>query len=291
MDIVTQVVLPLALAFMMFSMGLALVLDDFRRVVLRPKAFVIGALCQMLFLPLIALAVVLGWQAAFGLDPVLAVGFLILAACPGGVTSNLLTHLAKGDTALSISLTATISLASVITLPFIVNFGIDLFLGREAAHLPLGETVAGIFAITTIPVLLGMALRRWASTTALRLEPAARVLATALFVLIVIGAVAAEWDLVRRSFGDVGAAVLTLNLATMALGWTVARAARLDRRAGIAISLETGLQNGTLAIFVAATLLGNEAMIVPAGIYSLVMFFTAGAFVAALIRRPVVAEA
>ncbi|MGP1255282.1 MAG: bile acid:sodium symporter family protein [Kiloniellales bacterium] len=291
MDLVTQVVLPLALAFMMFSMGLALVADDFRRVVARPKAFAVGALCQMLLLPLIALALVLGWQASFGLDPVLAVGFLILAACPGGVTSNLLTHLAKGDTALSISLTAVISLASVVTLPFIVNFGIDLFLGQEAVHLPLAKTVAGIFAITTVPVLVGMALRRWAPATALRLEPPARALATALFVLIVAGAVAAEWDLVRRSFGEVGAAVLTLNLATMALGWSVARAARLDRRAGIAISLETGLQNGTLAIFVAATLLGNDAMIVPAGIYSLVMFFTAGAFVALLLRRPAVAEA
>jgi BASS family bile acid:Na+ symporter len=289
MGAITQVVLPLALAFMMFSMGLALVADDFRRVVVQPKAFAVGAVCQMLILPLIALALVLAWQRVFGLDPVLAVGFMILAACPGGVTSNMLTHLAKGETALSISLTAVISLASVFTIPFVVNLAIDLFLGREAVHLPLGETVAGIFAITTVPVLLGMAVRRWAPALARRAEPPARVVATALFVLIVAGAVVAEWDLLRTHFLDLGAAVLALNLATMTMGWSVARAARLDRRAGIAISLETGLQNGTLAIFVAATLLGSEAMIVPAGVYSLIMFFTAGAFVAALVRRPALA--
>lgn len=288
MGVLTQVVLPLALAFMMFAMGLALVAEDFRRVAVQPKAFAVGAVCQMLLLPLIALALVLGWQASFGLDPLLAVGFLVLAACPGGVTSNLLTHLAKGDTALSISLTAVISLASVVTIPFIVNFAIDLFLGREAVHLPLGETVAGIFAITTVPVLIGMAVRRWAPAVALRAEPPARLVAAGLFVLIVAGAVVAEWDLLQANFADVGAAVLALNLTTMAMGWSVARALRLDRRAGIAISLETGLQNGTLAIFVAATLLGSEAMIVPAGVYSLIMFFTAGAFVAALLRRPAV---
>jgi BASS family bile acid:Na+ symporter len=286
MGALTQIVLPLALAFMMFAMGLALVADDFRRVAVQPKAFAVGAVCQMVFLPAIALALALAWQAAFGLDPVMAVGLMILAACPGGVTSNLLTHLAKGDTALSISLTAVISLASVFTIPFIVNFAIGLFLGQEAVHLPLGQTVAGIFAITTIPVLLGMAVRRWAPASALRAEPPARIVAAGLFVLIVAGAVAAEWDLLTANFADVGAGVLALNLATMAMGWSVARAARLDRRAGIAISLETGLQNGTLAIFVAATLLGSEAMIVPAGVYSLIMFFTAGAFVAALLRRP-----
>lgn len=285
MDAITQIVLPLALAFMMFAMGLSLVVDDFRRVVVQPRGFAVGAVSQMLFLPVVAFAVVLGWQAAFGLDPVLAVGFLILAACPGGVTSNLLTHLAKGDTALSISLTAVISLVSVVTIPLIVNLAIDVFLGQEAVHLPVGRTVAGIFAITTVPVLIGMAVRRWAATVALRVEPACRHVATALFVLVVLGAVASQWALVRDSFAEVGATVLALNVATMAMGWSLARALRLDRRSGIAISLETGLQNGTLAIFVAATLLGNQAMIVPAGVYSLVMFFTAGAFVAAVLRR------
>ena len=131
MDLVTQVVLPLALAFMRFSMGLALVADDFRRVVARPKAFAVGALCQMLLLPLIALALVLGWQASFGLDPVLAVGFLILAACPGGPPSNAFSFIAGGNVALSISMTAVSSLLCVFTVPFIVNFGLGHF-GGEA---------------------------------------------------------------------------------------------------------------------------------------------------------------
>lgn len=291
MGIITQVVLPLAVAYIMFAMGLALVGDDFKRVVLKPRAFAVGVVCQMVLMPLIALGLALFWTEALGLSPVMAVGVMLLAAVPGGITSNMLTYLAKGDTALSISLTAVISIVSVLTIPFIVNFAIDLFLGQEAVHLPLLRTVIGIFAITTVPVLIGMAVNRWAPAIANRLEPLARLSATIVFALIVVVAVVSEWDLLRDNFAEVGGVVLALNLTTMAAGWAIAKAMRLERGARIAISLEMGLQNGTLAVFVAATLLGNEALIVPAGVYALVMFFTSGVLVARIAHRAPAAAA
>lgn len=284
MGLVTDILLPISLAVIMASMGLALVPGDFARVVKAPRAFAVGAVGQILLLPLLAFALALAWLALFDPPPALAMGFVLLAACPGGVTSNLLTHLARGDTALSISLTAVISVSSVATIPMIVGLGLALIMGADAPPLSLGETVAGIFAITTVPVALGMAARHFRPETALRLEPAARKIAAGLFVLIVAGAVAAEWDLLVAHFADIGPPVLILNLAAMAMGALIARAARLARPREIAIALETGLQNGTLAIFVGITLIGDELMIVPAGVYSLIMFATAGAYVAWMVR-------
>lgn len=286
MNVLTDVVLPAALAFIMFSMGLSLSVADFRRVFAEPAAAAVGLAAQMLLLPLLAFAIVAGWRATFGLDAALAVGFLIIAACPGGVTSNLLTHLARGDTALSISLTAVASVASALTLPLIVGASMAFFLGAQAPPLPILDTVAGVFAIVTLPVLAGMAVKAAAPNAAERIEPFSRRAATVLFVAIVAGAVAVEWRLVAGSFADVGPLVLLLNLAAMAMGWAVAQAARLGRDRAIAITLEAGLQNGTLAVLIAATFLGDETMVVPGGVYSLIMFFTAALFVAAAARRP-----
>ncbi len=283
MGLITQLFLPLSLAFIMFAMGLALTLDDFKRVAVQPKAFAVGAVSQIVMLPAVAFLLVSLWPV----DPVLAVGVMILAACPGGVTSNLLTHLARGDTALSISLTAVISLASVLTIPLIVNFALGRFMGESGVELPLARSVIGIFLITTVPVAIGMLVHSKAPAWSARFEPTARRLATVLFVIIVLGAIAAQRENLVEHFGAVGPMMLVLNIVMMFVGWYLAALFRLGEFQGKAISLECGLQNGTMAIFVAATLLGNEPMMMPGAIYGLLMFVTAGAWVGWMARRPV----
>jgi BASS family bile acid:Na+ symporter len=280
-NIVTQVFLPLSLAFIMFSLGLALVVDDFKRLVVQPKAFFIGALGQMVMLPVLGFVLASAWP----MDPALKVGVMILAACPSGATSNLLTHLSKGDTALAVSLTATVSVASVFTMPVIVGFAIAHFMATGTGpEISVIQTIIGVFIVTNVPVALGMAIRHWAPQTALKAERVARHVAAALFVLIVLGAVYSERANIGSYFAQAGLAMLALNVAVMAGAWLLARGSGLDRRQRIAVVIECGLQNGTLAIFVAATLLQNTAMMVPGGIYSLIMFATAGLFLAIVLK-------
>ncbi len=271
-NIVTQVFLPLSLAFIMFSVGLELTINDFKRVVVQPKDFFIGAVSQMLLLPLVAFALLSVWT----IDPALAVGVMIIAACPGGVTSNLMTYLARGDTALSVSLTAVISLLAVVTLPIIVSFSIVHFMDAATApELPVGQTIIGVFLITTVPVIFGMLIKHFASAFATRFEQIARTIASVLFVIIVIGAIASERENIVDYFIQAGPLTLVLNVIMMVLAALLARFAGMRIKQRIAITLECGLQNGTLAIFVAATLIGNKTMMVPGGIYSLLMFATA----------------
>ncbi len=271
-NIVTQVFLPLSLAFIMFSMGLELTVDDFKRVAVQPKDFIVGAISQVVILPLVAFGMLSVWT----IDPVLAVGVMIIAACPGGVTSNLMTYLARGDTALSVSLTAVISLLAVITLPFIVSFSILHFMDASTApELPVGKTIIGVFLITTVPVALGMLVKKFARRFAGKFEPIARNIATILFVVIIIGAVASERENIIDYFIQAGPVTLALNVMMMVIAALLARVAGMGIKQRIAITFECGLQNGTLAIFVAATLIGNKTMMVPGGIYGLLMFATA----------------
>ncbi len=279
MDIVTQVILPLILAFIMFSMGLSLVIDDFKRVLSLPKAFLIGAFLQIFSLPILAFLITKAWVSGGGVDPALAVGMIILAACPGGVTSNLMTHLGKGDTALSISLTAVISVLSVVTIPIIINFGYYSFMGDDHnSPLPILSTILGIFFITTVPVAIGMFIKAKKESFADNFEPLARKMATFFFGLIVGVAVFKKWDLLVENFASVGLVTLALNIATMGFAWFVAKVTGLAERQRIAITLECGLQNGTLAIMIAATFLKNETMMLPGGVYSLLMFATGGLY-------------
>ncbi|NQV98898.1 MAG: bile acid:sodium symporter family protein [Rhodospirillales bacterium] len=280
-NVITQIVLPLSLAFIMFSVGLELTVADFKRVTTQPKDFVVGAISQIIFLPLIAFALTSFWI----LDPALSVGVMIIAACPGGVTSNLMTYMARGDTALSVSLTATISLLSVLTLPFIVSFSIIHFMDAATApELSIGKTVFGVFAITTVPVVIGMAVKRYAAAFAARFERKARVIASVLFVLIIAGAILAERNNVVDYFRQAGPLMLTLNVVMMALAVVIAKLAGLGGAQKTAITFECGLQNGTLAIFVAATLIGSKTMMIPGAIYSLVMFPTAVIYLFVVMR-------
>lgn len=280
-NIVTQVFLPLSLAFIMFSLGLALVAADFKRVLVQPKDFIIGAISQVILLPAIAFGLVSVWT----LEPALAVGVMILAASPGGVTSNLMTHLAKGDTALSVSLTAVISLLGVVTLPIIVGFAITNFMGAAAPEISVLRISGGVFAITVVPVIIGMAVRYFWTDFAIGFERMANIIASVLFVVIIIGAVLSVRDNIVAYFVAAGPITLALNVVMMVVAFFIANITGLGVRQRTAITLECGLQNGTLTIFVAVTLIGNQTMMVPGGIYSLLMFVTAGIYLLPMFRR------
>ena len=276
MGIVTEVILPLALAFIMFSLGLGLTVEDFSRVVKQPRDFIIGALSQVFLLPVVAFFLVSVWP----LSPEIALGVMIIAAAPGGVTSNILTSFAKGDVALSISLTAIISLLSVITIPFIVVFSYNHLIGETLGDdLSIANTAVSIFVIVTVPVILGLVIRHFRSSFAIRVEVLAKRIATILFVLVLVGAIAKERSNIVEYFAQAGFVTLVLNITMMFLAYVVARFLATGLRQRIAIAIECGLQNGTLAIAVAVTLFGGGVIVIPAATYSLIMFVTSLMFI------------
>ena len=276
MNIVTDVILPLALAFIMFVLGLGLTGGDFLRVIKQPRDFFVGAFSQIILLPIIAFILVKVWPVA----PELAIGVMIIAAAPGGVTSNLLTSFAKGDVALSISLTAIISLLCVITIPFIVLTSVGLLSDTNIAQdISLFNMSRDMFLIVTVPVILGMLLRRFASGTALKCEPIAKKISIALFVLVLLGAIAAERENVISYFAQAGLITLLLNVVMMIVAYYVAHLLASGKEQKKCITIECGLQNGTLAIFVATSIFGGGMYVIPAATYSLIMFATSLIFV------------
>ena len=276
MNIVTDVILPLALAFIMFVLGLGLTGADFLRVIKQPRDFFVGALSQVILLPIIAFILVKIWPIA----PELAIGVMIIAAAPGGVTSNLLTSFAKGDVALSISLTAIISLFCVITIPFIILTSIELLGGSNIAEdISLFSMSRDMFLIVTVPVILGMLLRKFSSGVALKLEPIAKKVSIALFVLVLLGAIAAERENVISYFAQAGLITLILNVVMMIVAYYVAQFLASGTKQKKCITIECGLQNGTLAIFVATSIFGGGIYVIPAATYSLIMFVTSLIFV------------
>lgn len=282
---ILKVGLPIGLAFIMFSMGLDLVLEDFKRVSKMKRAFVTGFFLQVIALPAIAFSLVYLWTQFQNPDPVIVIGLIIIAACPGGVLSNMLTHLSNGDTALSISLTAVISLMSLITLPLIVNLGLSFFTGSESVSLPIAKTIVGIFCVTTVPVMIGMIIRHKRKDLALKYEPAAKNIATLIFGIICIAAIAKNWDLLIENYQTVFHMVLSLNISTMALAFFAAKALGLNEGQRNAIVFECGLQNGTLAITIALTFLGNEKYMFAGVVYSILMLVTGGAYLAFVARK------
>jgi BASS family bile acid:Na+ symporter len=276
MGIVTDVILPIALAFIMFSLGLGLTLEDFSRVAKQPRDFLVGAVSQIVLLPIVAFFLVSLWP----LTPEIALGVMIIAAAPGGVTSNILTSFAKGDVALSISLTAAISLLSVVTIPFIVVLSYNHFVGESLGEdLSIAKTAVSIFVIVTVPVIGGLAVRHFMSSFAIRLETLAKRIATILFILVLVGAIAKERVNIAEYFAQAGLVTLVLNLTMMLLAYTMARLFASGLRQRIAIAIECGLQNGTLAIAVAVTLFGGGVTVIPAATYSLIMFATSLIFI------------
>jgi BASS family bile acid:Na+ symporter len=276
MNIVTDVILPLALAFIMFVLGLGLTGSDFLRVVKQPRDFFVGAFSQIILLPIIAFILVKIWPIA----PELAIGVMIIAAAPGGVTSNLLTSLAKGDVALSISLTAIISLLCVITIPFIVLTSVGLLSDSSITQdISLFSMSRDMFLIVTVPVILGMLIRSFASGAALKFEPIAKKISIVLFVLVLLGAIAAERENVISYFAQAGLITFVLNVVMMIVAYCVAKLLASGMKQKKCITIECGLQNGTLAIFVATSIFGGGMYVIPAATYSLIMFATSLIFV------------
>ncbi len=271
-SVLTEFFLPFSLAVIMFGMGLSLRLEDFKRILIYPKAVGIGLLNQLILLPVVAF----GIAKAFQLPPELAVGLMILAVCPGGATSNLITHLAKGDAALSITLTAFSSVITVFSIPFLVNFSIGYFIpGGEAQQLEVVGTVVSVLFITLIPVALGMITLAKAPALAQKWDQPFRKISTVFFVIIVLAAILKERENLVQYFIEAGPAALALNLSTLAISFAMAKWTGLPFRQGLTIAIESGIQNGTLGITIAATLLVNSVMSIPSAIYSLLMFGTA----------------
>ena len=283
MGIVIDVFLPLALAFIMFALGLGLTVNDFLRVVKQPRDFFVGAFSQIILLPIIAFILV----KILPIAPELAIGVMIIAAAPGGVTSNLLTSFAKGDVALSISLTAIISLLCVITIPFIVLTSVTLLTESNITQdISLISMARDMFIIVTVPVILGMLFRRLASGISLKFEPIAKKISTLLFVFVLLGAIAAERENVVSYFAQAGLITLVLNVVMMIVAYFVAQSFASGTKQKKSITIECGLQNGTLAIFVATSIFGGGMYVIPAATYSLIMFGTSLIFVY-LVRKTI----
>ncbi len=280
-NIITTLILPLALGIIMLGLGLSLTLDDFRRVILYPKAIVVGLFCQMILLPIIGFAVVI----LFKLPPELAVGLMLLAASPGGATANLYSHLSKGDVALNISLTAVNSLLTLFTLPFIVNFSIDYFMSSGQVIPMQFKKVMEVFAIVLVPVTIGMLIRSKYPSISDKLDKPVKIISALFLVLIIAATIVKEKSQIAEYFQQVGLASLIFNILSMLIGFYFPTLFNIAKKQAISIGMEIGIHNGTLAIYIALSVIGNSTMSIPPAVYSLIMFFTAAAFGYLVSRR------
>ena len=281
-SILTTLFLPASLFIIMLGLGLALQMADFKRVITYPKAVLIGITNQMLLLPLVGY----GIAVFLNLSPELAVGLMILAACPGGVTSNLFSHLANGDTALSVTLTAISSVVSIITIPLIINFGLVQFMNQgQEIHLPVLKTIVQIMGITIVPILLGMLLRSKKPNFALSMQKPVKIASAIILFVIVLLVVWKERENLPGYFAKAGIAISMLNIITMLIGFYTSKIGKLNLPQSITIALESGLQNGTLGIVIALSILQNSQMSIPSAIYGLFMFGTGGLVVWLFGRR------
>jgi len=272
--IITQIFLPISLAIIMFGMGLTLVVSDFGRLFAYPKEVLVGLFNQLVFLPLIGFLIIL----LFDLNSSMAIGIMILSLCPGGPTSNLITQVARGNIGLSVTLTALASLITVFTIPIILSEAITYFTGETdiVIELPIVQTMLQILLITVIPVSIGMVIRKKNEAFALRMERPMRIASTVLFIIIFLLVMIANKDLIVEAMKEVGLATLLLNLSTMALGYMTAKVFGIKGKSQISITIESGIQNGTLAFVIATTILNNVEMGLPTGAYSIWMFITGG---------------
>jgi len=272
--VITQIFLPISLAIIMFGMGLTLVVNDFGRLFTYPKEVLIGLFNQLVFLPIIGFLIIL----LFDLNSSMAIGIMILSLCPGGPTSNLITQVARGNIGLSVTLTALASLITVFTIPIILSEAIAFFTGEAdvVIELPVFQTMLQILVITVIPVSIGMIIRKKNEAFALRMERPMRIASTVLFVIIFLLVMIANKDLIVQAMKEVGLATLLLNLSTMALGYFTAKIFGIKGKSQISITIESGIQNGTLAFVIATTILNNVEMGLPTGAYSIWMFITGG---------------
>lgn len=276
MDLGT-IFLAVSLIIIMFGMGLSLVKSDFTRLFQQPKALIIGLLNQIVLLPIIAFLLI----SVMKVETDIAIGIMILAACPGGPTSNLITHLAKGDTGLSVSLTVANSLITIFTIPFVIDFALSHFLeANQMIELDKVKTVMQIFVVVVIPVSLGMTLKNYKPAFAERMSKPVKIASAIVLFLIIAGLVASKKEDLIPYLKQAGIAALVLNLLTMFVGIATARIFKLNLAQSFTISIESGIQNGTMAIAIASGILMNENFAIAPAIYSLIMFFTGGILIA-----------
>ncbi|MFT6442277.1 MAG: BASS family bile acid:Na+ symporter [Salibacteraceae bacterium] len=276
MDIGT-IILAIALVVIMFGMGLSLVKDDFVRLLQHPKAILVGLANQIVLLPIIAYILIV----LFNVETDIAIGVMILAACPGGPTSNLITHLAKGDAGLSISLTTVNSIITIFTIPFVVDFALSQFLdANETVQINKLQTVIQIFAIVIIPVSIGMAINRAKPDFAKKMNKPVKIASAAVLFLVIIGLVLKKKEDLIPYLQQAGLTTLALNISTILIGFITAKLAKLNTVQSLTISIESGIQNGTMAIAIASGILMNDNYAIAPAVYSLIMFFTGGVIIA-----------
>ncbi len=273
-ELLSQVILPSSLAIIMFGMGMTLVPTDFTRVVKFPKAAIIGLTNQLILLPMVAF----GLAIAFNLEPVMAIGLMAIAVAPGGATTNLVTQICRGNIALSVTLTAVASFVCLITIPLFLSSSMAYFEAGTAVPitLPIGQTIMQIMFITVIPISLGMVVRKFKPHFSDRMEKPMRTASTVIFAFVFLAILAANAKLFMSGIFAVGPVTLILNLATMGIGYMTARAFNLDFKDSITITIESGIQNGTLSFVIVTTIINNVEMGIPIAIYSVWMFITAG---------------
>jgi len=273
MDNISTIILAVSLIIIMLGMGLSLVTSDFKRILVYPKAILVGLANQLIILPLIGFLLV----SALSLKPEIAIGIMILAACPGGATSNLISHLAQADTALSVTLTAFSSLITIITIPFIINFSLLYFLSEDQTiQLNVVETIMQILVIIIIPIGIGMMIRKYNEAFALKMAKPVKIASAIVLALVIIGILIKEKDNFVSYFQEAGLVAFLLNILTMAIGYYSAKLFRVHHRGAISIGIESGIQNGTLAISIAIAILHNTSYAIAPAVYSLLMFFTGG---------------
>ena len=267
-SVLTEVLLPLALAFVMFGMGLTLTISDFGRLLKAPKAIMTGFLGQIVLLPLLTFAICL----AFELPPYIAVGIMILAACPGGTTSNLISHIAKANLALSVSLTAISTIACVFTTPFIIQFAIDYFVKENAPAFSVVETVLGLIGVSILPVVIGMIIRRLFTGFATKTETFFRQFSMYFMLAMIVGVLVSERDNLATSFESAFLVCLTLNLSSVLMGLILAKISAASFKDSLTLAIEIGVQNAALAMLICITFLKAPDYAIAPGVYGIAMY-------------------
>lgn len=271
MDQTSAIILAISLTIIMLGMGLSLVVDDFKRIFIQPKAIFIGLTHQILVLPVFAFLL----ATLFPLQPEIAVGLMILAACPGGPTSNLISHLAKADTALSVTLTAFSSFITILTIPFIVNFALNQFLDQDTMiQLDVVQTFLQILLIVIIPVSIGMTIRNYRDNFAQKMAKPVRIASGILLIVIILGLIIKERETLATSFKEAGLVVVLLNLMVMFFAYYSAKLLKVTTQRSMSIAIESGIQNGTLGITVAVVLLNNSSFALVSAVYGVLMFIS-----------------
>ena len=276
---IIDIFLPLSLVFIMFTLGLGLTPNDFVNLLRKPKAFFVGIINQMILLPITAFIIV----SLMGITKEIAVGMMILASCPGGVTSNMITKLAKGDTALSISYTAVISVLTIITLPIITGFSMVYFMGAEAPPMNLVSLGLTMFLITALPVGIGLMVRSRYRNFADSFEVSATKISTILFIIIIIGALLSEWNTFINNLTALGPAIILLMLVMIAIGYNSSNWFKMNNQQAVTVAIESGIQNATVGITIGNLIINPETglsiLSIPSGVYGILMYFICLPFV------------